>query len=144
MRTRTLSESSAAPSTAISVARSVYSLFSTDVDTDSDDEANRDSVLVPNHSRATTATSGEPHFVSAGEPASDGSSDAPRKYGVRKYFRPLVRAAYRKAVFHLLVLNFPYALIVWIYLFVGTLVCTHAHVLLDRVDAIVIRLAQHS
>lgn len=39
-----------------------------------------------------------------------------------RYFRPVTRGAYHAAVFHLLVLNFPYALIAWIYLFVFTLV----------------------
>ncbi|KAF8557669.1 hypothetical protein OG21DRAFT_1505165 [Imleria badia] len=32
------------------------------------------------------------------------------------------RRAYHAALFHLMVLNFPYALIAWIYLFVFTLV----------------------
>lgn len=40
----------------------------------------------------------------------------------KKYFRPLVRRAYYSAIFHLLFINFPYELVVWIYLFVGTLV----------------------
>jgi hypothetical protein len=39
-----------------------------------------------------------------------------------RYFRPMTRGAYHAAVFHLLVLNFPYALIAWLYLFVFTLV----------------------
>ena len=38
------------------------------------------------------------------------------------YFRPMRRKAYHAAVFHLMVVNFPYALIAWIYLFVFTLV----------------------
>ncbi|KAI6134639.1 hypothetical protein EDD17DRAFT_1550496 [Pisolithus thermaeus] len=42
----------------------------------------------------------------------------------RKYFRPLGRRAYYAALFHLLVLNFPFALIVWIYLFLFTLTGT--------------------
>lgn len=41
-----------------------------------------------------------------------------------RYFRPMRRKAYHAAVFHLMVLNFPYALIAWIYLFVFTLVST--------------------
>lgn len=44
-----------------------------------------------------------------------------------RYFRPVGRKAYHAAVFHLLVLNFPYALIAWIYLFVFTLVSTGMH-----------------
>jgi len=39
-----------------------------------------------------------------------------------RYFRPMTRRAYHAAVFHLLVLNFPYALIAWVYLFVFTVV----------------------
>ena len=40
----------------------------------------------------------------------------------RRYFRPLRRRAYYSALFHILVLNFPYALFSWIFLFVFTLV----------------------
>lgn len=39
----------------------------------------------------------------------------------RRYFRPISRKVYYTALFHLLVLNFPYALAAWIYLFVFTL-----------------------
>lgn len=42
----------------------------------------------------------------------------------KRYFRPLGHAVYYRALFHLLVLNFPYALIAWIYLFVFTLTGT--------------------
>ena len=42
---------------------------------------------------------------------------------VKRYFRPLGRKAYYSAVFHLLVVNFPFALLAWVYLFVFTLVC---------------------
>ena len=38
------------------------------------------------------------------------------------YFRPLVRSAYYKPLFHLLALNFPYALVAWLYLFIFTVV----------------------
>ncbi|KAF8321509.1 hypothetical protein F5887DRAFT_1066133 [Amanita rubescens] len=40
------------------------------------------------------------------------------------YFRPLVRSAYYKPLFHLLVLNFPYALAAWLYLFIFTVAGT--------------------
>lgn len=40
----------------------------------------------------------------------------------RRYFRPLGRRAYYSAVFHLVVLNFPYALAAWLFIFVFTLV----------------------
>ena len=39
-----------------------------------------------------------------------------------RYFRPLTRKVYYKALFHLFVLNFPYALAAWTYLFVFTVV----------------------
>lgn len=45
-----------------------------------------------------------------------------RKRAWARYFRPMGRKAYYAAVFHLLVLNFPFALVAWIYLFVFTLV----------------------
>lgn len=41
---------------------------------------------------------------------------------ITRYFRPMCRKAYYSAVFHLLVLNFPFALLAWVYLFVFTLV----------------------
>ncbi|KAJ3524911.1 hypothetical protein NM688_g8482 [Phlebia brevispora] len=42
----------------------------------------------------------------------------------RRYFRPMTRRAYYSALFHLLLLNFPYALVAWVYLFVFTLTGT--------------------
>ncbi|KAI0829756.1 hypothetical protein BC628DRAFT_1358572 [Trametes gibbosa] len=42
----------------------------------------------------------------------------------RRYFRPLGRRAYYSALFHLLFINFPYALLSWVFLFVFTLVGT--------------------
>ncbi|KAI0644721.1 hypothetical protein C8Q79DRAFT_1112059 [Trametes meyenii] len=42
----------------------------------------------------------------------------------RRYFRPLGRRAYYAALFHLVVVNFPYALVSWVFLFVFTLVGT--------------------
>ena len=45
----------------------------------------------------------------------------------RRYFRPLVRMVYYRALFHLLVLNFPYALVAWVYLFIFTLVSRARH-----------------
>ncbi|OCH89070.1 hypothetical protein OBBRIDRAFT_826789 [Obba rivulosa] len=46
------------------------------------------------------------------------------KARIRRYFRPLRVRAYYSALFHLLVLNFPYALFAWVYLFVFTLAGT--------------------
>ncbi|KAL6299739.1 hypothetical protein BKA93DRAFT_829618 [Sparassis latifolia] len=44
--------------------------------------------------------------------------------GWRRYFRPLRMRAYYAALFHLLVLNFPYALVAWVYIFVFTVAGT--------------------
>ncbi|THH31389.1 hypothetical protein EUX98_g2776 [Antrodiella citrinella] len=41
-----------------------------------------------------------------------------------RYFRPMFKRAYYSALFHLLILNFPYALAAWVYLFVFTLTGT--------------------
>ena len=41
---------------------------------------------------------------------------------IKRYFRPMGRRAYYSATFHLLVVNFPFALLAWVYLFVFTLV----------------------
>ncbi|KAG6822459.1 hypothetical protein H0H92_013813, partial [Tricholoma furcatifolium] len=41
-----------------------------------------------------------------------------------RYFRPLTRRAYYSSLFHLVVLNFPYALAAWVYLFVFTVAGT--------------------
>jgi hypothetical protein len=46
------------------------------------------------------------------------------KRGWSRYFRPMRKKVYYMALFHLLVLNFPYALAAWVYLFVFTLVST--------------------
>ncbi|PCH35975.1 hypothetical protein WOLCODRAFT_126472 [Wolfiporia cocos MD-104 SS10] len=43
---------------------------------------------------------------------------------LRKYFRPMGKLAYYSSLFHLLVLNFPYALLAWVYLFVFTVAGT--------------------
>ena len=51
-----------------------------------------------------------------------GGVHAKRRGRLARYFRPLVKRAYYAALFHLLVLNFPYALMAWVYLFVFTLV----------------------
>ncbi|KAL0957040.1 hypothetical protein HGRIS_003140 [Hohenbuehelia grisea] len=41
-----------------------------------------------------------------------------------RYFRPMTRKAYYMSLFHLLVVNFPFGLVAWVYLFVGTLTGT--------------------
>lgn len=54
------------------------------------------------------------------------------KRGWTRYFRPFGRRAYHAAAFHLLLLNFPYALMAWVYLFVFTLVGPPMHFALQR------------
>jgi hypothetical protein len=41
---------------------------------------------------------------------------------LKRYFRPLIRKSYYAALFHLIVVNFPYALAAWVYLFIFTVV----------------------
>ena len=41
---------------------------------------------------------------------------------LKRYFRPLIRKSYYAALFHLVVVNFPYALAAWVYLFIFTVV----------------------
>lgn len=42
--------------------------------------------------------------------------------GLKRYFRPVIHKSYYAALFHLMVLNFPYALAAWVYLFIFTVV----------------------
>ncbi|CCM03892.1 uncharacterized protein FIBRA_06043 [Fibroporia radiculosa] len=42
----------------------------------------------------------------------------------QRYYRPMGKRAYYAALFHLLVVNFPYALLAWVYLFVFTVAGT--------------------
>jgi len=68
--------------------------------------------------------------VNLDEPGSDHTSSTTRssEFGCcsrsawGRYFRPLTRKVYHKALFHLFVINFPYALAAWTYLFVFTVV----------------------
>lgn len=41
---------------------------------------------------------------------------------LKRYFRPLIRKSYYAALFHLMVVNFPYTLAAWVYLFIFTVV----------------------
>ncbi|KAL5507041.1 hypothetical protein ACEPAH_6497 [Sanghuangporus vaninii] len=43
---------------------------------------------------------------------------------LKRYFRPLWRRSYYRPLAHLLIINFPFALVTFLYLFVGTLVGT--------------------
>lgn len=50
------------------------------------------------------------------------TSDLPFHARAKRYFRPLTQRAYYASLLHLLLINFPFELAAWIYLFVGTLV----------------------
>ncbi|KZP26494.1 TPR-like protein [Athelia psychrophila] len=119
--------SSAAPS----LAHTVASLFHPDADDEDEgsqssaDEGDRASNASPAlhlhssrprraHAQVQTSTSHEPSE----------SERERRRWRWRRYFRPMARKVYWWALFHLLVLNFPFALAAWIYLFVFTLTGT--------------------
>ncbi|KIJ40906.1 hypothetical protein M422DRAFT_32020 [Sphaerobolus stellatus SS14] len=52
------------------------------------------------------------------------AEEVPFSTRVRRYFRPLIRKAYYAALFHLLLINIPYEILAWVYLFVGTVTGT--------------------
>ncbi|KAF8577932.1 hypothetical protein K439DRAFT_518562 [Ramaria rubella] len=78
------------------------------------------------HSIAQTVLSSSRTVISLfqAEPDSNtpvASADIPFFHRLKRYFRPMGQKRYYAALFHLLFVNFPYELGVWIYLFVGTL-----------------------
>ncbi|KAF5346698.1 hypothetical protein D9756_010368 [Leucocoprinus leucothites] len=99
-------------SAAPSFVQTVFSLFQTEEDGDGDERYLR--VEEEQH---------EQH-------ARSGGADGERRGRVRRgffsvaawkrYFRPLARRAYYSSFLHLAVINFPYALAAWVYLFVFT------------------------
>ncbi len=112
-RTRTMSLSSAA-SISPSLAQTVVSAFRMDLDSeggdDEDTSDDRPAVGPLPDSRLSHAPSLTRHRA----------RDWRTRW--RHYFRPIGRRAYWSALLHLLVINFPYALLAWVYLFVFTLV----------------------
>jgi hypothetical protein len=112
-RTRTLSLSSAA-SISPSLAQTVVSAFRMDLDSDEEDgeETARD--------RPTVGALSDGHLSHAPAITRHRTRDWRTRW--RHYFRPMGRRTYWSALFHLLVINFPYALLAWLYLFVFTLV----------------------
>lgn len=105
-----LSYASAAPS----LAQTVFSLFGDEDGTDNECDYLPQSLPSHSHSHSLhlQRTSSLEHE----------EGERSRRSAWRRYFRPLVRRVYWMALFHLLVLNFPYALVTWIFLFVFTLV----------------------
>ena len=115
-RPRTMSLSSAA-SISPSLAQTVVSAFRMDLDSDGEDGE------VTSHSRLVAAdTLPEDRLSHAPGLSRHRARDCRTRW--RHYFRPIGRRAYWSALLHLLVINFPYALFAWIYLFVFTLVST--------------------
>ena len=68
------------------------------------------------------------HFLSLGNDSGSvlssqsHSTDIFTSAALKRYFRPLIRKSYYAALFHLMVVNFPYALAAWVYLFIFTVV----------------------
>ncbi|KAF7973265.1 hypothetical protein HWV62_15697 [Athelia sp. TMB] len=124
--------SSAAPS----LAHTVVSLFHPDADDEdegspspagsgNEDDDHTSPALHLHSSRARRA------HAQVQTTSSHESSERERMRGTwRRYFRPMVRKVYWGALFHLLILNFPFALVAWIYLFVFTLTGTTLMILL--------------
>jgi hypothetical protein len=102
-RPRTVSVTTSA-SAATSVAHTLLSLFQTDADSNN----------IEVHDDLTA-----PPTVHTDDPS---SSNWLSKRAWKRYFRPLIRRAYYAALFHLLFINFLYALLAFVCLFVLTLV----------------------
>ena len=124
-RQRTCSQSStiiSSTSYAPSLAQTVLSLFQSDPADESDVDIYE--VLADDGQDPCVIGGRQPRYQHSGAPV----ESHPRTWFLFSwrwwslYFRPITRGVYHAAVFHLLVLNFPYALIAWVYLFVFTLV----------------------
>lgn len=130
-RQRTLSITSTAHSVtsfAPSFAHTVLSAFRPERDCDLDPDVEHDQAHDPYvHDYIDSPRPPPFHheharlYVAEPSDATDGRS-APPTGRWRRYFRPMTRRSYYTALSHLLFLNFPYALIAWLYLFVFTLV----------------------
>lgn len=130
-RQRTLSVSSTVHSVtsfAPSLAHTVISAFHPDRDCDLDPEeatpidTDSDEVL---DSPTPRPLSDEQQRMFASELGGSprlGGGTMRRRGRWSRYFRPMVKGPYYAALFHLLFLNFTYALAAWVYLFVFTLV----------------------
>lgn len=109
--TRTRSDSSGSMWSTISgspsLAQTVFTFFD-DVDVDTDDDGCQGVHLA----RRSNAEGDSP------------AHDRPSTWmKVRRYFRPLRKKVYYMSLLHLLLINFPVALLAWVSLFVFTLVC---------------------
>ena len=113
-RTRTMSLSSVA-SVSPSLAQTVVSAFRMDLDSDVEEDPEETAntpppAIGPDDNRLTTA------------PGITRRRARGWRSSWRHYFRPIGKRAYWSALLHLLVFNFFYALLAWVYLFVFTLV----------------------
>lgn len=113
-RARRMSLSSAA-SISPSLAQTVISAFRMDLDSDAEDADE-----TPRGQAAEGSTLPEDHLNHA--PGITRRRARGWHACWNHYFRPIGRGAYWSALLHLLVFNFPYALLAWVYLFVFTLV----------------------
>ncbi|THU90895.1 hypothetical protein K435DRAFT_801676 [Dendrothele bispora CBS 962.96] len=123
-----------------SLAQTVRTLFQTEYDEDYDEEFGHDvsggmrrfsthgsDCLEPEsatNGAAGTGAGADAHVVGNDAAATTRSRGWLSKRSWKRYFRPLARKPYYTSLFHLLVLNFPYALAAWVYLFVFTLTGT--------------------
>jgi hypothetical protein len=98
-------------SLAPSLGHTVLSLFRTDDESDYDEELEQ---------RPLLAGDGRDDYVSDVSRRHHGGFFSKAAWG--RYFRPLVQSVYYRSLFHLMVVNFPYALAAWVYLFVFTVV----------------------
>ncbi|KAI0270733.1 hypothetical protein BC834DRAFT_922582 [Gloeopeniophorella convolvens] len=111
---------SSANSVSPSLAQTVVSAFRIDLDSDAEDEG--DDEATPRGAPAGDGTTPDDRL--AGPPGMTRRNARGWRTRWRQYFRPMGRRVYWAALFHLLVFNFPYALLAWIYLFVFTLLGT--------------------
>lgn len=106
---------SSATSISPSLAQTVVSAFCMDLDLDAEDADETSSHAPP--AMGTLPDDHLPHATGVVRRRARGW-----RVRWRHYFRPIGRRAYWSALLHLLVFNFPYALLAWVYLFVFTLV----------------------
>ena len=120
-RRRTLSLNSTT-SVAPSFAQTVLSAFNPERDCDVDSDNEHDT----RSTRRSELSPTEPLSIET-DPLLPGSPSSRHRRSfissLKRYFKPMGKKAYYSALFHLLVVNFPYALAAWVYLFVFTLVC---------------------
>lgn len=108
-------------SVAPSLAQTVLSLFRHDLDSGEENETDEDHLTFPR----TSAAQHDVHEFDALEMA---QAERRRRWNMfngrawRRYFRAMKQRSCWAAAFHLLVLNFPFALVAWLYLLVFTAV----------------------